>query len=461
MRLGIAILIFLLTGCATYYRQNRKFQDHFTSGEYEKASEDLEKNKNLAKEKNKLLYLFEKGTVTMLMGRSEMSNNHFEEAYIFSQDYRKNYKDEIISLLTNPSTKPYIGEDHELVLIHYFKVLNYLKDSDLEKALVECRRINIRLNAMNDRYEHKKNRYKRDAFGMNLMGIIYEASGDVNNAFIAYRNAYNTYKEDYSEHFETPVPAQLKKDLLRTAYEMGFYEELEFYEKEFGMEYNVETKNEKELVMFWHNGLGPVKDEWSINFAIIRKQGGVVLFINEEYGLSFAFTLPSAASGENGLGDLKFIRVAFPKYKERKPFYTNAELILEGNHFALEKGEDINEIAIKTLEDRMIREFAVALLRLAIKQATEYQIRKENKGLGVVVSVLNALSEKADTRNWQTLPHSIHYSRVPLKPGKNEIQIEIFSPFKDRFIQENIIVDPGSKRTVFEVYHTFESTTPG
>ena len=93
----------------------------------------------------------------------------------------------------------YAGEDHELVLMHYFKALNFLRMNQFDEALVECRRINNKLNLLNDRYEKKKNRYRRDAFALNLMGIAYEASGDVNNAFIAYRNAYEAYDEDYTK----------------------------------------------------------------------------------------------------------------------------------------------------------------------------------------------------------------------------------------------------------------------
>ncbi len=38
-------------------------------------------------------------------------------------------------------------------------------------------------------------RYQHDAFANNLIGLIYDASGDYNNAFIAYRNAYDIYEE--------------------------------------------------------------------------------------------------------------------------------------------------------------------------------------------------------------------------------------------------------------------------
>ena len=57
-----------------------------------------------------------------------------------------------------------------------------------------------------------------------------------------------------------------------------------------------------------------------------------------------------------------------------------------------------------------------SLLRLGLKKATELKLAQENAALGAAATITNALTEKADTRNWQTLPHSIYYQRVPLRP---------------------------------------------
>src|SRR5690606_2623657 len=87
--------------------------------------------------------------------------------------------------------------------------------------------------------------------------------------------------------------------------------------------------------------------------------------------------------------------------------------------------EDINQIAFHSLRQRMLTEFGKGLLRAALKKATEHSVRKENDQLGALIGVMNALTEKADTRSWQTLPHSIYYSRVPLKAGSNTVRFKI------------------------------------
>ncbi len=447
----------LISGCASYYQKSLLFQEHFVKGELEEANQALDKNEKAAKDKDRLLYFLQKGVVLQMLGQYSESNKYFEEAYIFTEDYRKSYSLEAASLLTNPTIKPYTGEDHELVLLHYFKALNFLRMNQYDEALVECRRINIKLNLLNDRYANKKNRYKRDAFALNLMGIIYEASGDINNAFIAYRNAFEAYKEDYQTYFSTQVPEQLKLDLLRTAFLNGFNEELKSYEKEFSMKYEYKKKEGGELVFFWHNGMGPVKDEWSVNFFIIKGQGGIVTFANEELGLSFPFPLPQKEEESKGLGDLKFIRVAFPKYLERKPYFQSGELLAANQSFTLEMAENINDIALKNLEDRMLREMAISLLRLALKQASEEQLRKQNENLGALLSVLNAISEKADTRNWQTLPYSVSYARVPLDVGNNQIKLKTYSPQKSRDVINDFEFQVEKGQTIFHIFHSLES----
>lgn len=453
----LLIVTILLVGCATYYQKSMAFQESFVQGQIEDANKTLDSSKKAATDQNRLLYFLQKGVVMQMLGEFEQSNQFFEQAYIYTEDFRKSYTKELASMLTNSSIKPYTGEDHELVLMHYFKAVNYLRLNQHDEALVECRRINNKLNILNDRYEKKKNRYKRDAFALNLMGMSYEGSGDINNAFIAYRNALETYEEDYKKQFNIEAPQQLKKDLLRSAYLNGFDEELKKFETLFGVKYIHQTMEGGELILFWHNGIGPVKDEWSTNFFIVKGQGGAVMFVNEELGLSFPFPITAMGQSTGGLGDLKFVRVAFPKYLERKPYYRSAEIIADKSIYKLELAENINEIAFKTLEDRMTREMANSLMRLALKQTVEQQASKQNQNLGALLSVINAVSEKADTRNWQTLPYSISYARVPLKEGLNNIKLNLYSPQKSVKDDQELEFEVVKGQTVFHVFNSLES----
>jgi len=429
----------LLSSCATYYKQNEAFNKSFESGDMQMANKHLDANKKLQSNRNRVLYLVNKGTLAWMQQDYTLANTYFKEADLYIEDQRKNFGSEALAIVSNPSVKPYKPEDFENVLINYYKAIGYLQLGKNQEALVECRRVNEKLYALNDKYpRNHKNRYSDDAFAHNLMGMIYDASKDYNNAFIAYRNAYNIYKSNYSENFGTLSPEQLKKDILRTSKRIGFEQEYNFYSKEFGMTYDSNSKDEGEIIFIWMNGLGPIKDEWSINFAANRSTGGILTLANNEEGVSFPFNTNNFSSKENAaFSNLDFVRIAFPKYKERVPLFNQAFIEIDGlGQYRLEKAEDVNAIAFKCLKDRMVRELANSILRLATKKALEEYARSKDETLGTLLSIANALTEKADTRNWQTLPHGIYYTRIKLQPGKHKLLLNLKSGINGEHQQE-------------------------
>lgn len=444
------LLLLFLQSCLTYYEKNLVFHQEFANGDYGKAENLLDKNKFIQKDRNQLLYYLDKGLVTQLKGEYARSNEYFQQADLYVEDFDRNYGQEAVALLTNDMMRQYGGEDFEKIFIHYYKSINYLKLNQLDEAMVECRRINIRLQEISDKYKSDK-KFKRDAFAHTLMGLLYEASGDENNAFIAYRNAYEIYNEDYKEFFDAKVPQQLKRDLVRLATLNGFIDDKERYEKQFNIKYDRQERRPKnELIIFWHNGFGPVKAEWSINFVVVKGQGGYVSFVNKELGLSFGFYTRSSDE-QSSLGDLRIVRVAFPKYSVRKQGLTAASVTYKGKEHRLELLEDINKIALKSLDDRMVREMSKALLRMALKQAAAAAARKENENLGAALTVFNAVTEKADTRNWQTLPAQIHYARIPMDSDTNDVVYTTYRGKNQVNRIEAIVKTKGKMKFVFHL----------
>lgn len=447
----LLLLAVSFSGCATYYQMNQEFNENFEFGDLEEANKTLNRNKKQAKKKTQFLYYVNKGVVESMLGNYDTSNYWFEKAYIFGEDHRKNAANVAASFLVNPTVMVYQGEDHEHLLLLYYKAMNYLKMNDRQSALVECRRLNNRLYELSDKYR-SENKYREDAFIHNLMGVIYESDGDYNNAFIAYRNALRVYQEVYEPMFGVVAPEQLKKDLIRSAYLTGFSDEVEFYQRELNLEDYDPARPGGELVFFWQNGLGPVKDEWSINFTTGGYSGGFYTFVDHT---GRVHSVACTAVQANQLSDLSAVRLAFPKYNERPPKYDLAELITSNETYPLEMAEDINLIAQKTLDERMMAEIGKGLLRFALKKVVEKQARKQDENLGFLVSILNAATEKADTRNWQTIPHSIQYARIPLEEGSNQITFQASGPGGSR--TEVFTFDSGNGETVFHSYQSLES----
>jgi uncharacterized protein len=415
------ILIFL-SGCAlpTFYERFYDFNKTVSEGHLQESEVMLHENaEKLSQGRLRFLFEVNAGVVLSMQGKFKESNAHFEKADLFVEDFRKKAFEEGAALLLNPNLSTYRGEDHEILMINYYKALNYLQMRDYENALVEARRMDLRLQELSTKYK-SRNKYQKDAFIYLLMGIVYDASEEYNNAFIAYRNALRVYETDFKEMFNFIIPAQLKNDLIRTADLSGLYNERDEYISRFNLSYNSvpDYKHESHFIMLWNNGLGPVKDEWGINFAIIYGSNGWVTFVNESYGMSFPFYL-----GSTELNGLTWVKVVFPKYVERPELYLSAQMSFDGNYYQLDKIEDINAISFKVLEERMLSEMGKSLLRVAIKQAAAAQVSKENEGLGAALSLIGSMTESADTRNWQTLPHSIYYTRIPMPAGKQNIKM--------------------------------------
>ncbi len=451
----LLLIGFVLNSCATYYHKNVDFNQEFQKGDLRVALETLKKNDKEANGRTRFIYYANNGLLHATLGHYEESNAYFEKAFIFGEDYRIQYLNEAASYFTNPMVTMYRGEDHEHLMVLYYKAINFLKMNRHDEALVECRRLNIRLNQLSDRYSSEQ-KFKRDAFIHTLMGIIYQSAKDYNNAFIAYRNAVEVYEEDYSRMFGIDVPEQVKKDLLNTAYWTGFTEEFEKFKEKFEMPTYTPNKPDAELVFFWHNGLAPVKDEWSINFMIAPGPDNMMIFSNPELNMTFPFRVDNEKD-KRDLSSLQVFRVAFPRYVERPSYYTKASLSINGSTYPLALTESINRVAFYSLQQRMFQEFAKGLLRAALKKATEQSLRKEDERLGALLGLVNVVTEKADTRNWQTLPHSIYYSRLPLQEGANQVTFKLDAG--RQLAEHNFTYQARSGQTLFHTFSSLETTS--
>lgn len=429
----VLLLAFMLSGCAgSYYDTMHEVQQAVQAGDYQRADELLVQYEDLAEGKDRLLYLLDKGLIAHLNGQYRESNRVFEEAaFLIEQLDYISLTGTASEWIINETTQPYQGEDFERVMVHYYMALNYLMVGELEDALVECRRLNNLLLELNDRYD-KKNVYKTDAFILYLSGLIYEAIGATNDAFIDYRHAYNAYLSDYREYYGTPVPTQLLENLLRTSSALGFQDDFDTYARQFQGNYwptQQEYREAARLVVIWDNGLIPYKAQW----------------IYREY-------LEFGDEAEEGC----YVKFAFPEFVRRIPSYRQATLMVDGMTQPLELAEDVSQIAIKNLEDRRLRTFAKAVARNVLKCTAEYELKEENEALGWLFALITEFTEQADTRSWLLLPANIHITQMLVPPGVSDVEI-IFS---NQFGQvthtqkyDNIILERG--RTTFLMHRTF------
>ena len=78
--------------------------------------------------------------------------------------------------------------------MNVYLALNFAAQGLPDEALVEARKVDLKLKEYARQYEGK-NAYQEDAFARYLSGILYESTGEINDAFIAYKKAYEAYAD--------------------------------------------------------------------------------------------------------------------------------------------------------------------------------------------------------------------------------------------------------------------------
>jgi hypothetical protein len=252
---------------------------------------------------------------------------------------------------------------------------------------------------------------------------------DYNNAFISYRNAYELYiKDNSNEYLGAALPQQLKIDLINSAHKSGFYSERDEYCKTFGMPFNtVKDTAKQQLVFIWENGLAPVKDQEDIMLFLVKGVGGDLVFSDKSGTINIPFPLPEKKD-DPSLADLNVIRVAFPKYVDVPLFFTGLTITCNGQSYTPGMAENIAVIARTNLKERFLKEMTLMISRIVLKKLAEAQLKKENEAAGALLGIAGALAEKADTRNWQSLPSFMAYTRIPLSKGENTLNLKLSGP---------------------------------
>lgn len=425
------ILAIGVSSCGTYYHKTNRTEAALFNGNYEKAEELIQDNKFLSRKRNQLLYYLELGKIQHLNGEFEASNKSLNIADDLMDNYQ-NLFEMAVGVTVNPSMQPYQAEPHEQILVHYYKALNYLQLGMMEDAIVEARRIDLSQDRNDALVNSKEKKYGKDPFGMMLMGMIYEADGDYNNAFIAYRNAKKIYTEDLSGVFMHQMPYSLEDDLVRTS-------------KIAGMNYNSERTVQKhphgEAIIFWENGIAPIKEQKDLFFTLNKDNGkfyfqsdNIIIPIDYDFEKNDEDFKPS---------DIGIVRLAWSYYVHRPNRVANAKLIHNNLELSFDLIEDISALAFQIEKDNYFKELGKNLLRLTLKKISELSISETNEYAGLALNIANAATEKADTRNWQSLPSQIHYVRVPLEKGTNTIEVTASNGQKKTFTFE------GNGRIVF------------
>ena len=392
-------------------------------------------------EKSRVLYGMDRGMTLQLAGEYQQSNAVLEQAEEeLDRLYTRKIRTETLAFMTNDTALPYEGDPYEQVLINVLKALNYAMLDQWQDALVEARRIDHRLNVLSDRTK-EKNAYRDDGFARYLSGILYESTGDVNNAFIAYRKAYETFDATRAWS-HTAVPSQLRARFITNGRGTALYSRIgrvpiSVSRHEVGDQCQA-LQQLAQVVVISYNGRAPRKEDQFLDLPISLDALQLVL-LNRGVSQSNRQSNRAVDTVLYGLNG-RVVRVALPRLVPQKthvPVDTVSLIPENGNRVTVntELVHNVTALADKALSERMAGITVKALARAATKfalaeGATRGAQQAAGKDAGPWVGLLVGLltkgfavaSEEADKRSWQTLPDEIHLARVWVPPGRYQVQ---------------------------------------
>ncbi len=439
----------LLAGCGPSVNRYLLIEASLRAHDPKGADAIIQRDEKEYGEKSRVLYGMDRGMTLQLAGDYQQSNTVLEQAEEeLDRLYTRKIRTETLAFMTNDTALPYEGDPYEQVLINVLKALNYAVLGQWQDALVEARLIDHRLNVLSDRIK-EKNAYREDGFARYLSGILYESTGDVNNAFIAYRNAYETF-ESTRAWSHTTVPHQLRADLLRTAEALHFTQELAEYQHVFPdtrWETSQALQHLAQVVVISYNGRAPRKEDQFLDLPISLNALQLVL-LNRGFSQATQHSNQAVDTVLYGLNG-RVVRVALPRLVPQKthvPVDTVSLIPESGTRVTLntELVHNVTALADKALSERMAGITVKALARAATKfalaeGATRGAQQAAGKDAGPWVGLLVGLltkglavaSEEADKRSWQTLPDEIHLARVWVPPGRYQVQDQLIDGSHD------------------------------
>ncbi len=428
----VTVLITVLSGCASlqfadifqgYSSQMKPVKAAQRQGEFVKAQSILEQRS--ASNGSYVLSLLERARLQFLASDFQASQKTFAQAYVLIEQQRNKAKIQISkgieklgAVVSNDNAISYQVPYYEQGMLHSYQALNYLFQHDFEGALVEIRRANLvqenALKAYQDEiYKAEselansgmssgsldgtypsmaesigevKNGFQ-NAFTFYLSGILYEASGELNDAYIDYKRAIEIYPENH----------YLQQDVLRLATKLGMQDDLDEFEQRFGSYQSEKSESEGQVVILFEQDIVNSKQDVGLNLPIGRSNRG-----------------------------LKFFSFSLPVYRGTLPQHSNLTVSNAGESYESNELVRIQSLAAKDLQDQLPSLLTRQVVRVVAKEQMRQKLSREAGDVGnILASIYNIASERADTRSWSTLPDEVDIVRMSVPTGKQLLQVQV------------------------------------
>ncbi len=419
--LSLLAVILLFSACAgslQYMKYVQTVDKALQAGQYKKAAKKIDKarKQHLYSKHDKLLYYLDKGIIEHYAGNYEESNRFLDKAEKTMEDLFTHSLSQIaVSFLWNDKIIDYWGEVYERLYVNVFKALNYSHLGNIEDALVEIRKVNIKLQEMDDKYGSAlqktakkqkievddKTPFYSDAIAHYLSALFYLAEEEEDNSRISLhklKKAWETQPAVYD--FSMPEPVRVENAIL---------------------------PNTLNIIAF--TGTAPKK----------KAAGGKITTYEDFIGisdLSQPVALPNIPfPGAKPGWHFKF---AFPVIKVKPSRIRDIQIFVDGKktgHLALL--ENMGRVAEYTFEKHKNMIYLKTVLRTVTKGIAATKAKKKLKKEADADFILGAFidmavdagvdaTEQPDLRCWNTMPQKCYIGRITLPEGRHTLQIKFF-----------------------------------
>jgi hypothetical protein len=419
-------------GCSTYSSTSPVIREALVHQDYEKAIKEISK---INKSNSELLYCYELGTVQHEQGDYAASNVTFERAeQVFDELYTKSISREIGAAVVNENIVKYRGDAFEAVLVNYYKILNYLFLGQASDALVECRRLNQKLQVIHDAGETY---FVDDPFLQYLTALVYEYGGEPGSAEVSYRASFQEYESDST----VAVPPWLPCDAAANARRAGDLDLVASYEKGAGCPPPATGRGR--VVVLVEAGSVARKIETSFTVPILNNDR----YPNQD---TYAYELYRRQGQHYDNRVVKYwLHVALPALQVDPPEIHRAVVRASLSSTATPPSgeqpaqatsvcvEDLDAQARRAYQEKQPTVVLRAIARALAKYIASETASQKDTGLGTLVNLLGVVTETADTRSWTTLPRTIELARLDLDPGKYKIDVDVVGPRGTLLVHES------------------------
>ena len=359
----------LLSSCATYQNNVAPARKFLEEKNCEKALEQLEP---LASKDSgdQLVYLMDYGTALQICGEYKKSIDVFLKAEKLSEqnDYHSASRITGATLL-NEEMIQYKGDTFEKLFLNVSLALNFIQLGQYDSALIEVRKMNQKFAALN---ADNKKPYELNSFSKYLSGLIWELDKKYDDACIDYKDSY----------FLDTRYRQVGLDMLRACYRANRNDEFK-------------TLSQK---------ISATEDE--LKFIKNKKSPEIIYVFLQGWG-------PKKVPRDSISARLQ------PVYSRTQKI----EVSVDQERFISTPIYSVTEAAVKTLESDHAALIARRVGARVTKEVVADQIRQKDSALGAAAWLIMVASERADLRQWSTLPETIHVLRVPVTAGEHDIKV--------------------------------------